>query len=473
MATVTRARRAAIQRAAQRIRMRCQREHHTVERTVTEIRTALVEVTALEAWRLALGWSRADAIEQVAALYVDAGLRPRGLTDAMLCRWEHDAGRWPDDEYTVMLCRAYGARPEQLGLDRYGWASGPGMFRYGRVHTAADDGHGPHEQEPMRMTTDAGLPAVRESLHLALLASPEGSPLVVDLAEAAVEHYALNYSKHPPHVLFEQVRDVRKLLTPALKSGPATEDVRRQVGWLSALLGNLAYHLDDVSGARVHLDTAAAHGARTGDRRLEAWAWGAQSMVTRTSGRVEAAVEHAERGAAAAAPGRVRAQLHAWALLPAFAAAGRGDDADHALATAMNELDTADEPEAPGRFGFDAAELALHQAEAYLALGRPNDARACAESSLAACPSGTPGWAAASLVLAQAETSGTARDAAQRAHDVLDRVPAARLRSTARARLSRLTGMLTSHTGADASALAERLRTLPPPIDAHGQALTS
>jgi hypothetical protein len=139
----------------------------------------------------------------------------------------------------------------------------------------------------------------------------------------------------------------------------------------------------------------------------------------------------------------------------------------------MNELDTTDEPEAPGRFGFDAAELALHQAEAYLALGRADKTRACAESSLAACTSGTLGWAAASLVLGQAETSSTARDAAQRAHDVLDRVPAARLRSTARARLSRLTGMLTSHTGADASALAERLRTLPPPIDAHGQALTS
>ncbi|MFG2960794.1 Twin-arginine translocation pathway signal [Streptomyces sp. NPDC048291] len=472
MATVTRARRAAIQRDAQRIRMRCQRDHRTIERTVTEIRTALPEVTALEAWRLSLGWSRADAIEQVAALYTAAGLRPRGLTDAMLCRWEHDAGRWPDDEYTVMLCQAYGARPEQLGLDRCRWASGPGMFRYGRDHTAADDGHGPHDKEPMRMTTDAGLPAVRESLHLALLASPEGGPLVVDLAEAAVEHYALGYSKHPPHVLFEQVRDVRQLLTPALKSGPDSEGVRRQVGWLSALLGNLAYHLDDTSGARVHLATAAAYGARTGDRRLEAWAWGAQSMVDRASGRVDAAVEHAERGAAMAAPGRGRAQLYAWALLPALAAAGRGNEADSALATALDELDAADEPEAPGRFGFDAAELALHQAEAYLALGRAADARARAESSLAQCTSGTPGWAAAALVLAQAEASGTARDAAQRAHDVLDRVPAARLRSTARARLSRLANMLTSHAAADASALTERLRTLPAPIDAHGRPLT-
>ncbi|MFF8531661.1 Twin-arginine translocation pathway signal [Streptomyces sp. SAS_267] len=323
------------------------------------------------------------------------------------------------------------------------------------------------------MTTDAGLPAVRESLHLALLASPESSPLVVDLAEAAVEHYALGYSKHPPHLLFEQVHDVRKLLTPALKSGPDSEGVRRQVGWLSALLGNLAYHLDDISGARVHLDAAAAYGARTGDRRLEAWAWGAQSMVARASGRTEASVEHAERGAAIAPRGRVRAQLHAWALLPALAVAGRGEDAEQALATAMNELDAADEPEAAGRFGFDAAELALHQAESYLALGRCADARARAESSLVGCTSGTPGWAAASLVLAQGEASDAPHDAVQRAHDVLDRVPAARLRSTARTRLSHLTGMLAGHASADASTLAERLRTLPPPIDAHGQALTS
>ncbi|WP_327434720.1 hypothetical protein [Streptomyces sp. NBC_01236] len=98
----------------------------------------------------------------------------------------------------MTLCRAYGARPQQLGLDRRRPASESIASRYGRAHTAANDGYGPHEQEPIRMTTDAGLPAVRESLYLALLANPESGPLVVDLAEAAVEHYALNYSKHPP-----------------------------------------------------------------------------------------------------------------------------------------------------------------------------------------------------------------------------------------------------------------------------------
>ncbi|MEW2493750.1 hypothetical protein AB0942_09405 [Streptomyces nodosus] len=208
-------------------------------------------------------------------------------------------------------------------------------------------------------------------------------PLVVDFAEAAVEHYALNYSKHPP----------------VLERGDAADGARRQVGWLSALLGNLAFHLDDISGARTHLATAAAYGARTGERRLEAWEWGAQSMVARAAGRTTAAVEHAERGAATAPADLVRTQLRAWALLPSLAAVGRGEDVEHALTTALDELDSAD-GEAPVRFGFDSAELAPHQAEAYLVLGRAADARAHAESSLSGCISRTPSWAVASLVLA-------------------------------------------------------------------------
>ncbi|MFJ5726039.1 hypothetical protein [Streptomyces sp. NPDC093149] len=83
------------------------------------------------------------------------------------------------------------------------------------------------------MTTTAGLPAARESLHLTLLADPQGSAGTAELVEAAVEHYALNYSKHPPHVLFNEVREVRQLLTPVLQTGPGASygvDLQRQVG---------------------------------------------------------------------------------------------------------------------------------------------------------------------------------------------------------------------------------------------------
>ncbi|MFF3459679.1 Twin-arginine translocation pathway signal [Streptomyces sp. NPDC002730] len=474
MATVTRSRRAAIQREAAQIRMRCQRQQHTLEQTVTAIRTVLSEVSALEAWRFALGWSRADTVAQIAGLYLADGLLPPGLSESMLCRWEHDPDEWPGPEYTVMLCRIYAACPEQLGLHRaveppWGYRT----IRYGQPEHAA---YGPGPREGMQpMTTAAGLPAVRESLHLALLAHPDGSVLAAETAEAAVEHYALNYSKHPPQVLFNEVRDVRQLLAPLTTNGSSelATELQRQVGWLSALLGNLAFHLDDTSGARTHLAAAAAYGERVGDPRLVAWAWGAQSMIARTIGRHEAAVAHAERGIAAAPAGLVRAQLHAWALLPALARQGRGDDADQALTVALSELESDREGSAPGRFGFDEPELALHQAEAHLALGRTEQARHRAQASADACPAGTPGWAAATLVLAQAEATTRPDDAAQRAIDILERIPPQRLRSTTRARLTRLDQLLPDRTIHSVADLNERLRVLPTPIDAHGQALSN
>ncbi|MFE9647479.1 hypothetical protein ACFYO0_25850 [Streptomyces sp. NPDC006365] len=137
---------------------------------------------------------------------------------------------------------------------------------------------------------------------------------------------------------------------------------------------------------------------------------------------------------------------------------------------ALTELEADEVGQAPGRFGFDEPELALHQAEAHLTLGRTEQARARAEASAAACTPGTPGWAAATLVLAQAEASETPSDAAQRALDVLDRVPPSRLRATARTRLGRLEGLLATRPAEYVADLRERLRTLPPPVDASGAA---
>ncbi|MFE7932941.1 hypothetical protein ACFU6S_30330 [Streptomyces sp. NPDC057456] len=89
------------------------------------------------------------------------------------------------------------------------------------------------------MTTDAGLPSVRESLQLAHLAEPEASPLV---AELAADHYHLNYSKHPVPVLFRKVRAPRTLLAGVLPASTDGTELHRQLGRLSKLLGNLAFH---------------------------------------------------------------------------------------------------------------------------------------------------------------------------------------------------------------------------------------
>lgn len=117
-------------------------------------------------------------------------------------------------------------------------------------------------------------------------------------------------------------------------------------------------------------------------------------MVARITGRYDAALSHAERGARLAPACLARALLHAWALLPALARLHRADEADQALRTALAELEADPSGTAPSRFGFDEPELALHQAEADLALGRHQQARTRAEASCAACPDGTGGWAA-------------------------------------------------------------------------------
>ncbi|WP_327425810.1 hypothetical protein [Streptomyces sp. NBC_01236] len=255
-----------------------------------------------------------------------------------------------------------------------------------------------------------------------------------------------------------------------LPAGTDGTELHRQLGRLSGLLGNLAFHLADPAGARIHLGTAVSYANRCGDTALAAWAYGAQSMVARHTGNLTAAHTYAERGAAAAPVGLVRAQLHAWALLPTLAQQGRDREASAALDVALTELEADPAGQAPGRFGFDQPELALHQAEAHLTLGRTEQAHTRAEASAAACTPGTPGWAAATLVLAQAEASDQPSDAAQRALDVLDRVPPSRLRATARTRLEHLEGLLAAHPAEYVADLRERLRTLPPPVDASGAA---
>lgn len=465
---ISRARRAEIQREASRLRAQCQRDGRAQERIVTVLRAALPELSALEAWRLALGWSRPQAVREIAAVYRADGLLPPGLAPATLCRYEHGQEE-PGDEYRLMISRAYGARPDQLGLaTRCLWCSTcatPPPLHYGQ-HQREEISTG--RKEPM--TTASGLPAIHESVQWAVLDAPGGSPAVVALAEAAVEHYALNYSKHPPAVLLEEVRATRNLLSTAVTgTDPSTaRDLRRQVGWLSALLGNLAYHLDDRPGARAHLTLAGALGESTHDRALTAWSSGALAMVATAREDWHHARDHAEYGLQHAPEGLRRAQLLGWALLPALAALKRAFEADDVIDESDEIMRSA--VELPGRFGYDRAEHRLHVAEAHLTLERYDRAADVARESIAAAPAETPGWAAATLVLALAEARDTPDQAAARAIGVLDLIPPPRLRATARERLTRLGRLLDGSAARPAAELAERLRVLPAPIRPDGTA---
>ncbi|MEU9886795.1 hypothetical protein [Sphaerisporangium sp. NPDC051011] len=114
MAEIDRAQRAAVLRQAKEIRLACQRRGLGVEETCAAIRVEFPAMSRLEAWRLAYGWSRAQAIDGIAALYADAGMERPPLTPGKLCKWEH--GEESPRSYVPDLCRLYGVPAAQLGL---------------------------------------------------------------------------------------------------------------------------------------------------------------------------------------------------------------------------------------------------------------------------------------------------------------------------------------------------------------------
>jgi transcriptional regulator with XRE-family HTH domain len=126
VATLSRARRQQLARQAQDVRLRSLRDGLTPAATVELIRTEVPEMFALEAWRYAHGWSRAEVCARLDALYESDGLAPPRISDAELCRWEHEQRR-PSDERIEYLCRLYRTRPDRLG--------------FGTDHSSVDIGH--------------------------------------------------------------------------------------------------------------------------------------------------------------------------------------------------------------------------------------------------------------------------------------------------------------------------------------------
>ncbi|MFC6883397.1 XRE family transcriptional regulator [Actinomadura yumaensis] len=428
------------------------------------IRRDLPEVRALEAWRWAYGWSRAAAIEQIVQYYRERDLGVPGLNTSMLCRYEHGELR-PGADYATAFCGVYRAAPADLGLE--------GSFPAWAVRAEAD-GYGPWGMvatarmgHQMANGNGEALEALRDTITLGLeVEGPAGGPQTRESLQAAVEHYALNYSAWPPGTLAGEVHQVRHLVNQMLAQRPPEPDraeLRRIAGWLSALVGNLAFHLADEDLAMVHWGTAARLGAEVGDRWLECWTLGARAMVAHHQDRHEQATAFGQRAFELADTPLRRAQMLAWAMIRPTAARGtqyRGE-VTRIAARAQEEMAAAP-AELPGRFGFDRAEFTLHLAEAHLLVGDDATGRRHAEDSLGHIPHGRPGWAAAQLVLARAEAArGRAADAAALAGEVLDTIPPDALRSNSRKRLTVLAGELAGVPAPAVAELRERAAELP------------
>ncbi len=457
MPKVSRGRRAEIARSAHHIRQRGQLSGWSVGRIATAIVHELPEVTRLEAWRFAYGWTRSRVIEGIAAMYVTDGLAVPAVNSSMVCRWEHGE-LLPSDEYVTALCRLYGVTPEELGLaprgfDAAPWAGHGGRGRGQAMQLTGSAGYQRTEQARPpasdRTKEVAALTAVWESIRLGLeVEGSIGGSLTLEQFEQAVECYALNYSAFAPRVLAAEVHRCRVLVAGLLgqaRAEPMGNSLRRVAGWLSALLGNLAFHVGDHPAARIHLRTAQQVGSGVGDARLVCWSLGAQSMVARHQHRYATALDLACQALEHTTTPLMRAQVLAWARLPALAGLGchHRSEAARVIAAAYREMDADPKGQEPGRFGFDPAEFELHVAEAHLLLGDATQAAVHAQASLEHTATGRPGWAAATLLLAVSDARRHRPDqATDRAMAVLDTIPFTALRETARQRLALLDGTL-------------------------------
>ncbi|GAA2148844.1 helix-turn-helix transcriptional regulator [Actinomadura napierensis] len=466
--TISRARRKELAGQARAIRSQGQRSRWPVEKIAAQILAQLPQVLPLEAWRWAYGWSRADVVRGVGELYRADGLGVPPLNPAMLCRWEHGEHP-PSPDYAMALCRLYNATPAQLGLPA--WASPPAGYQR--------RGYGAWQRRPLRPRNGAlmtaggnGLAALRESVELAReVEGPAGGPQTRENLAAALAHYDLRYSQYPPAVLSQEVHRCRTLVNELLhhpQTEPDRRELRRIAGWLSAAVGNLAFHLGDQAAADVHLATAARLGDDVGDRWLECWTTGARAMIAYYEHRYAEAVQHAERAYEQAEEPLRQAQILAWGLLRPTAALGTHSRAEVARLSgrALDAMDAAPQDDVPGRFGFDRAELEMHQAEAALVAGDPAEAARYAGDSLQHIPHGRPGWAAATTVLARAEAvHRRADDAAALGMTVLDTVTPDALRATSRDRLTALGTDLRRRPGTPSRAAVDflaQLEALPP-----------
>ena len=454
MSRISRARRAEFQHRAAQIRQRGQRADWDVATIAQEIACQLPEVKPLEVWRLAYGWSRPQVVAAVLEIYRHAGLAEPGLTTARLCRWEHDTVQ-PDPDYVQALARVYQVQPRRLGIKLSGSIAD------------AEYGHSTQLPDSGAAMADNALTAVADSVQLQReIEGPGGGPATREHIQRAVDYYALNYDRYTPSTLATEIHRCRTMVVDMLARNQLERDrteLRRMAGWLSALLGDLAFTLSDYAGAHIHLSTGARLAIAVGEKRLAGWSLGAQSMVAFFGDHPVEALDLARHAGEYADSALRRAQITAWCELRALANLGYRDDARRAASLAQRHMDTAGRDE-PGRFGFDRAELNQHLAEAFLRLGDTSTARVHADRSLGLKRPGSGGWAAATVILARAHAAErNTADSVALANSVLDTVPPASLRETTRRRLRALDADLFSERrpGPTSRDLHDRLQTLP------------
>jgi hypothetical protein len=268
-----------------------------------EILKKVPEVLPLEAWRLAHGWSRARAIEEIAALYAEDGLERPGINTVMLCKWEHGHGQ-PGSVYNKVLCRLYGVSTERLGLQAPKRRASSGLLSAPVTSVnrnfSDDEGEDPMER---RTLIKAGVMGAVVPMHL-LTSLEDALAVPVESSRPAA------LTEIQQRLQFARGQFDVSALTPLLGAFPAllsaaldtAKRVDTPAGWATlASCYNLATDTLNKVGrkdtARLTADRGVLYAQRSEDAVAQGASARAMGMMLRTSGRHAAATQVVERAA--------------------------------------------------------------------------------------------------------------------------------------------------------------------------------
>ena len=247
---------------------------------------------------------------------------------------------------------------------------------------------------PPQVLADTLATSARESIELSRqVEASELGPTTLEHLEFTVDRLGLIFLNTPPEELSEEIGWHRHRATELL-AGRQTLAERRHLyvalGWLTGLLGHLAFDLGHYSTARTHCLTAVQLAHEANHRELGAWIRSLQAMIALYSGWFQEAADLAWAGEELATGGTVgRVQLPVLAAR-AYARLGDRRGADAAVHRAEEAFERLSSPARPESvFSVDAARVPFCAGTAYVWLGQPQRAETYSRRALASYDAAT------------------------------------------------------------------------------------
>jgi transcriptional regulator with XRE-family HTH domain/tetratricopeptide (TPR) repeat protein len=363
--------------------------------------------TPLRQARTRRGWSLREAARELRLRAAEVGRPLPGpeVLVSMISRWE--LGRHlPGPFYRWLFSEVY-AIPEAalFGMDdvnRRQFAVVALGAAVDAIVPSAPLRREPEPTRPPRQSLEDTLgAAARESIELSRqVEASELGPTTLEHLELTVERLGLIFLNTPPEQVSEELGWHRHRATELL-TGKQTLAERRHLyvalGWLTGLLGHLAFDLGHYSAARTHCLTALQLAHEADHRELGAWIRSLQAMIALYSGWFQEAADLAWAGEELAMDGTVgRVQLPVLAAR-AYARLGDHRGADAAVHRAEEAFERLSNPARPESvFSVDAARVPFCAGTAYVWLGQPRRAEIYSRRALALydAATGTTRWPA-------------------------------------------------------------------------------